>query len=183
MACSVCRIKGHTKKNCPKLEEDRKEKIRLVRDRINIIISSPAFNTIATAGVYAALSQTLQKRGYWENIAGESLDMGILLSGAAGQQEPALILGAMGSQLVDEGGFVSPWLTFFEDAINFLTFESIGREKVPIIDPETGETVWISDNPYPEDTALWRKFECKENPKYTTVPCHLLDTYGNIRPE
>ena len=170
MACSVCRIKGHTKKNCPKLEEDRKEKIRLVRDRINIIISSPAFNTIATAGVYAALSQTLQRRGYWENIAGESLDMGILLSGAAGQQEPALILGAMGSQLVDEGGFVSPWVTFFEDAFNFLTFESIGREKTTVTDPDTGDEVEIPTNPYPEGSYYWKRFECKHNP-YTTIDC------------
>ena len=170
MACSVCRIKGHTKKNCPKLEEERKEKIRLMRNRVNVIIQSPAFNTMATAGLYAALSQSLQRRGYWENVAGESLDLGILLSGAVGQTEPALVLGAMGSQLVDEGGFVSPWINFFEEVVNFVTFESVGREKTKVTDPSTGKEVEIPTNPYPEGTYHWKRFECRHNP-YTTIDC------------
>jgi len=136
MACSVCRKNGHRKNNCPIIEKQKQEQIKLMRNRINVIIQSPAFNTIASATLYAILSQRLQRSGFWENLAGESMDMSIILSGAVGMTDPALVIGALMSQAFEHTDFMKEFEGIIEST-------STGLGGVTITDPETGETIYI----------------------------------------
>lgn len=101
MACSVCKEKGHDKRQCPKTEELKIQTIRLRRDRANVFIGSAFANTLGSAITYALLSQKLQRQGYWENIAGETLDATILGAGIF-QAEPSMVIGALISQVLLE---------------------------------------------------------------------------------
>jgi hypothetical protein len=145
MACSICRKNGHRKTNCPQVEEEKKEKIRIIRDRLNVFVGSPAFNTFSTAVTFAVLSQYLQKQGFWENIAGETLDIGILGSGALGMTDPALVLGALLSQAWEHGDssayqFV---VDYFQMTPNVAPDEAGGTGGVRVVDPETGEVIIV----------------------------------------
>lgn len=145
MACSVCRKRGHTKRNCPKIEEEKKENIRIMRNRLNVFIQSPAFNTFSTAISFAVMSQYLQKQGFWTNIAGESLDIGILGSGALGMTDPALVLGALLSQAWEHGdssayNFI---VDYFKMTPNVAPDEAGGTGGVRVVDPDTGEVIIV----------------------------------------
>lgn len=144
MACSVCRKAGHTKRNCPKLEEEKKENIRIMRNRLNVFIQSPAFNTFSTAVSFAVMSQYLQKQGFWQNIAGETLDIGILGSGALGMTDPGLVLGALLSQAWEHGD--SSAYNFIVDYFKMTPSagESAGGTGgVRVTDPDTGEVIIV----------------------------------------
>lgn len=138
MACSVCRKAGHTKRSCPKIEEQKKEQIAIMRNRVNVIVQSPAFNTLATATMYAFLSQTMQRRSAKGDVIFEVIDDAILISGAVGQNDPALVLGAMISQLVDTGSF---WESLQEVLTNFQGLDPYATFDEGSIDPQTGEPV------------------------------------------
>jgi hypothetical protein len=145
MACSVCRKAGHTKRNCPKIEEEKKENIRIMRNRLNVFIQSPAFNTFSTAISFAVMSQYLQKQGFWENIAGETIDIGILGSGALGMTDPALVLGALLSQAWEHGdssayNFI---VDYFKMTPNVAPDDAGGTGGVRVVDPDTGEVIVI----------------------------------------
>ena len=145
MACSVCRKAGHTKRNCPKIEEEKKENIRIMRNRLNVFIQSPAFNTFSTAISFAVMSQYLQKQGFWTNIAGESLDIGILGSGALGMTDPSLVLGALLSQAWEHGdssayNFI---VDYFKMTPNVAPDEAGGTGGVRVVDPDTGEVIIV----------------------------------------
>ena len=140
MACSVCKEKGHDKRQCPIIRTRKEEERQDATSRRNAFINSPAFNTIMTASIYATGSQLMQRRGTWENFLGESLDLGLLVSGGLGMTDASLVLGALFSQIIDEYG---------KDFFNQYMQEIIttGGGSVISVDPETGQT---------EETFFWK---------------------------
>jgi len=138
VACSFCKEKGHDKRRCPKQEKIQEQIIKLRRDRVNVVLGSPAFSTLSTALVFATLSQSLQARGFWSNMFGEILDLSAVGTGLF-RGEPSLILGGMISQLIFEG-FSLDEITSRIDKLLFPEGVVTGAT----IDPETGEITYPS---------------------------------------
>ena len=71
------------------------------RDDIVDLLALLPINTIFTAVLYAILSQTLQSKGLLQNIAGETLDIYVIVA----KDSPGLFLGALLSQVWESGVF------------------------------------------------------------------------------
>jgi hypothetical protein len=147
--CSICKEKGHDKRQCPKTEELKRQVQKIRRDRANVFVGSAFANTLGSAITYALLSQRLQRQGWLENLAGEGLDLAIL-GGGIYRAEPSMVIGALISQVILETDTTMDKVV--EDIITTLgEAEEESDIYVPpppmVEDPVSGEDVII--DPFP----------------------------------
>jgi len=120
VACSICREKGHDKRQCPIKKKDDNLKVQLTRDRFNILVGSSIFNTLGTAITYALLSQQLQSQGHVANAVGDTLDA-LILSGGVVNANPTLVIGSMMSYLIGQGIDITVIVEQFERTFDVLS--------------------------------------------------------------
>jgi len=154
MACSICREKGHTKKNCPK---DKREKLLIQRSRVNMFIQIfPALvnNPVFMGLIWWRVSKMFSFLRFFNNIiVGEKLlDLMPFVDTKA--FPPAVTLGAslqvaedtkdyvdylketgLGQGVAYDLGKESQIVRYIEEGIKFLFAE---ESPFPEYDPVTG---------------------------------------------
>jgi len=91
MKCSVCKLEGYNKNNCPNCKEKQEE-------RFNRLLEILPLQTVFVSLAYFSLSQTIQKQGSVTDLLGTTGDLAALKHPNAG-----IALGGMLS-LAYEGG-------------------------------------------------------------------------------
>jgi len=114
MACSYCREKGHTKRNCPK---QREEKIKIQRDRTNMFISVfPALiaNPVTMGLIWWQLSKLHPATRFFNSVVmgGVAADILPFVDVDIQALPPALVMGS-GLQVAEDSksyiDFLKEW--------------------------------------------------------------------------
>ena len=155
--CSLCKEKGHDKRQCPAKKKEQAEKIKIQRDRTNMliqvlpdIIGSPVGQTM----LWWLLSRHIK-------ILGEV--NAVILGKQAIELFPAvdldplpapMVAGALIEKTEDALGYRDEFATLVSQVIGIVSAEAVGEviEKTP--ENPTG-------NPWPEGGYYWRRWEEK----------------------
>ena len=101
MKCSVCKLQGYNRNNCPNCKEKNEE-------RINRLLEILPTETVFVSIAYFSLSQTIQKQGSVTDLLGTTGDLAALKHPNAG-----IALGGMLSLAYE--GTTEGWATWIEE--------------------------------------------------------------------
>jgi len=104
MKCSVCKLEGYNKNNCPRCKEKNEE-------RYNRILEILPFETAFVAITYFSLSQTIQKQGNVADFLGTAGDLLALKNAPSA----GIYLGSMLSLAYE--GHKEGWLDWLEKQV------------------------------------------------------------------